>query len=202
MKILWVKSWKINNNQIRYFHINSGTTTKQIFSLLHTVQGDNKYEIEELMNDCATKFIASEEIKLTDNQDNAVVFTSEVNVYVVDKRTTYTKWLKTNEKRKNLEENTWKDKVSVHFQEKCLLEGRAFYRFYESASVLTPMNKLLILLFWLNYLFNKATSIQTKREELSHQCWGHQNFHWCQLHHGCKANVMHTSELGLWSFRR
>ena len=107
MKILWVKSWKINNNQIRYFHINSGTTTKQIFSLLHTVQGDNKYEIEELMNDCATKFIASEEIKLTDNQDNAVVFTSEVNVYVVDKGTTYTKWLKTNEKRKNLEENTW-----------------------------------------------------------------------------------------------
>ena len=43
--------------------------------------------------------------------------------------------------------DTWKDKVSVHFQEKCLLEGRAFYQFYESASVLTPMNKLLILLF-------------------------------------------------------
>ena len=43
------------------------------------------------MNDCATKFIASEEIKLTDNQDNAVVFTSEVNVYVVDKGTTYAK---------------------------------------------------------------------------------------------------------------
>ena len=55
------------------------------------MQGDNKYEIEELMNDCATKFIASEEIKLTDNQDNAVVFTSEVNVYVADKGTTYTK---------------------------------------------------------------------------------------------------------------
>ena len=43
------------------------------------------------MNDSATKFIASEEIKLTYNEDNAVVFTSEVNVYVAEKWTTYTK---------------------------------------------------------------------------------------------------------------
>ena len=48
----------MNNNQKKYFHINSGDSTKQIFSLLHTVQSDNEYDIEELLNDSAMKFIA------------------------------------------------------------------------------------------------------------------------------------------------
>ena len=111
MKSLWVKSWKMNNNQKRYFHINSGYSTKQIFSLLHTVQSDNEYDIEELLNDSAMKFIALKRSNLLMQvfwrQKNASVLTSEANVYVVDKGTTYPKWLNTNKKRKNLEENTW-----------------------------------------------------------------------------------------------
>ena len=39
----------------------------QIFAFLDTVQSDNENEIEELMNDSGTEFIAPEEIEPTDN---------------------------------------------------------------------------------------------------------------------------------------
>ena len=84
---------------------------------MDTVKSDNEEEIDELMNDNDTEFIAPEEIELTDNP---------ANVHVVDEGTTHTKELKTNKKRNKSEENTpiiWKRKVSPHSREICLLEG-------------------------------------------------------------------------------
>ena len=112
MKSLWVKSWKMNNNQKRYFHINSGYSTKQIFSLFIAYCAEwQRIDTEELLNDSAMKFIALKRsnllVQVFWRQKNASVLTSEANVYVVDKGTTYSKWLNTNKKRKNLEENTW-----------------------------------------------------------------------------------------------
>ena len=101
----------MNNNQKIYFHLDSGASTDQIFALLDTVQSDNEDEINELMNDFDTEFIAPEEIELTDNPDSASVLISEAKVYVVDKGTTHTKELETNKKRKKPAENnliTWK----------------------------------------------------------------------------------------------
>ena len=81
------------------------------------MQSDNEDEIDELMNDCDTEFKAPEEVKLTDNPDNASGLTPEANVHVVDEGTSYTKELDTNKNKKKSEENTpikWKDNVSPH----------------------------------------------------------------------------------------
>ena len=84
----------MNNNQEKIFHISSDTSTGKILALLDTVQSDNEDEIDELINDYNTEFIALEEFKLTGNLDNASVLTPEANFYVVDDEgTTHTKEL-------------------------------------------------------------------------------------------------------------
>ena len=86
----------MNNNRKTYFPIDSGTLTDEIFTLLDTVQSDNEDEIDELMNNFDTDFIAPNEIKLTGNPDNANVLTPEANVHLVDEGVTHTKELETN----------------------------------------------------------------------------------------------------------
>ena len=68
-------------------------------TLLDAVQSDNEDEIAYFMNDFDAKFIAPEEIKLTDNQDNTSSLRSEANIRVADKTTTHTKELETNKTR-------------------------------------------------------------------------------------------------------
>ena len=80
---------KLNNNQERYFHIDSVTSTDQIFVLLNTVQSYNEDKIGKLMNVSDTKLIASKEIKITDNPDSARNLTTEANVHVVDEGRPY-----------------------------------------------------------------------------------------------------------------
>ena len=50
----------MKNNRKIYFHIDSGTSTDQIFTFLDTVQSDNEDEIDQLMNDSDAKSIAPE----------------------------------------------------------------------------------------------------------------------------------------------
>ena len=52
------------------------------------------------MNEFDTKFIAPEEIKLTDNRDNTSPLRLEANIDVVDKKTTHTKELETTKQKK------------------------------------------------------------------------------------------------------
>ena len=91
--MLWVNSWKINKNQKRHFHIDSGTSKDQIFALLDTAQSDNKDKIEKLMNDSDTEFTTPEVILITDNPDYANVLTPESNICAFDEGTTHTKEL-------------------------------------------------------------------------------------------------------------
>ena len=91
MKSLQVKSGKINNNWKRHFDLDSDASRGQVFTLLHAVQSNKKDETEKLMNDFDTKFIAPEEIELTDNQGNVSALTLEANVHIVDQGTTHTK---------------------------------------------------------------------------------------------------------------
>ena len=67
---------------------------------MDAVHGDNEDETEKLMNDFDTEFIAPEEIELTDNPSNVSALRLEVNIHVVDQRTTHTRELETNKKRK------------------------------------------------------------------------------------------------------
>ena len=62
---LYVKSWKIKNNRKKPFHIDSDASTNQVFALLDAGHSVNEDEIDGLMNDFDTKFIAPEETKLT-----------------------------------------------------------------------------------------------------------------------------------------
>ena len=79
----------MNNNQKRQFHTDSTVSTDQVFTLLDTVQNDNQYEIEELMNDFDTESIAPEEVILTDNPSNERDLKLEANVHVVDQEITH-----------------------------------------------------------------------------------------------------------------
>ena len=64
---------------------------EQVFTLLDGLQSGNEGEVDQLMNDFDTEFIAPDEIKLTDNPGNASALTLEANVHVVDQGTTNTK---------------------------------------------------------------------------------------------------------------
>ena len=81
----------MNNNLKRHFDIDIDASTGQVFTLLDAVQSNHEDEIDELMNDFDMKFIASEEIELTDSQNNVSALTLEANVHIVDQGTTHTK---------------------------------------------------------------------------------------------------------------
>ena len=118
------------------------------------------------MKNLGTEFIASEEIKLTDNQYNASVLTPEANVYVDDEWTTYNKKLETDKKRKKPEENspiTWKRNVSPHSQESYLLEDRDFYQLDEGASAFNVYEQFINLDVLTELLVQQSTTyISTK----------------------------------------
>ena len=50
------------NGRKRYFHIDENASSEQIYSLLDDVESDEKNDIDNLMNDSDTEFIAEEEI--------------------------------------------------------------------------------------------------------------------------------------------
>ena len=80
----------MNNNRKRCFDVDSDISTDQVFTLLDAVQSDREDEIVKLMNDFNTEFMASEEIKLTDNEGNVSALTLEANAHIVDQGTTHT----------------------------------------------------------------------------------------------------------------
>ena len=52
------------NSRKRYFHIDENASSEQIFALLDDVKSADEYDIENLMNDSDTEFIAEEEIRI------------------------------------------------------------------------------------------------------------------------------------------
>ena len=58
-----------------------------------TLQSDNEDETDKLMNKFDRKFIAPEEIELSENPGNASVLTPEANAHIADEGTTHTKEL-------------------------------------------------------------------------------------------------------------
>ena len=124
----------MNNNPKRHFHIDSDASTDQVLKLLDAVLSENEDEINELMNDFDTKFIAPEEIELTDNPENVrLEFDIEANVHVVEKGTTHTRELEKNKRKKS---------------QKKVLQSHGNTRLLTKVIQLSIfMNKLLILMF-------------------------------------------------------
>ena len=80
----------MHNSQKRHFDIDSDALTDQVFTLLDAVQSDNEDEIDKLMNDFDTQFIAPKEIELTNSHGNVSALKLEANVHAVDQGTTHT----------------------------------------------------------------------------------------------------------------
>ena len=69
----------------------SDASTGQVFTILDAVKSNNEDEINKLINDFDTEFIASKQIEPTDNQGNVSALTLEANLHIVDRGTTHTK---------------------------------------------------------------------------------------------------------------
>ena len=104
-------SWK------RYLHIDEKASSEQMYALLDDVDSDGEVDIENLMNDSDTEFIAEEEITQAASTQETSLTTPEGNLHVVPSDNQSTK------KEKNKKEELWKwtKKVKVTKQEECHL---------------------------------------------------------------------------------
>ena len=133
--------------------------------LFDTVKCENEDVIDELINDSDTELIAREEVKFTENLDNATVLTPEANFHVADEGTTHIKELETYKKTKNWKKiPQWhRNATFLHILKRIVFLMEQFPKnLTKVLQLLIYMTKLLILMFWLNCLFNKATSICNK----------------------------------------
>ena len=71
------------NGRKRYFHIDENASSEQIYSLLDDVESDDKNNIDNLMNDSDTEFIAEEEIAQVASTQDTSLTTPEANLHVV-----------------------------------------------------------------------------------------------------------------------
>ena len=67
----------------RYFYIDENASSEQIYSLLDDVESDHKNDIDNLMNDSDTEFIAEEEITQVASTQDTSLTTPEANLHVV-----------------------------------------------------------------------------------------------------------------------
>ena len=97
----------------RYFYIDENASSEQIYSLLDDVESDHKNDIDNLMNDSDTEFIAEEETAQTASTWDTSLTTPEANLHVVPSDN----HSKKREKNKNEELWKWTKKVKVTKQE-------------------------------------------------------------------------------------
>ena len=67
----------------RQIHIDENAGSEQIYSLLDDVESDDKNDIDNLMNDSDTEFIAEEEITQVASTQDTSLTTPEANLHVV-----------------------------------------------------------------------------------------------------------------------
>ena len=105
------------NGRKRYFHIDENASSAKIYALLDDVESASKDDIDSLMNDSDTEFIAEEEItQATSTQDTSFT-TPKTNLHVVPSDNQSKK----KEKNKNEELWKWTKRSKVTKQEECHL---------------------------------------------------------------------------------
>ena len=105
------------NGRKRYFHIDENASSKQIYASLDNVDSADGNDIDNLVNDSDTDFIAEEEITQAASTHDTSLTTPEANLHVVptDNQS------KKKEKNKDKELWEWTKKVKVAKQEECHL---------------------------------------------------------------------------------
>ena len=86
----------------RYFHIDENASTEQIYALIDDVESADEDEIDNLMNDSDTEFIAEEKITQAASTQDTSLTTPEANLHVVPNNNQPKK------KEKNKKEELWK----------------------------------------------------------------------------------------------
>ena len=97
----------------RYFHIDESASSEQTHALLDDVGSTDIDDIDNLMNDFDTEFIAEEEITQAASTQDTSLTTPEANLHVVPSDN------QSKKKEKNKKEELWKwtKKVKVTKQE-------------------------------------------------------------------------------------
>ena len=73
----------VANDRKRYFHIDKNASSEQIYALLDDVESADEDDIDNLMNDSDTEFIAEEEITQAASTQDTSLTTPEANLHVV-----------------------------------------------------------------------------------------------------------------------
>ena len=97
--------------------LTKNTSNEQIYASLDDVERADKDDIDNLLNDSDTEFIAEEEIKQAASTQDTSLTTPEANLHVVPSDN------QSKKKEKNKKEELWKwtKKVKVTKQEECHL---------------------------------------------------------------------------------
>ena len=97
----------------RYFHIDENASSEQISALIDDVESADEDDIDNLMNDSDTEFIAEEKITQAASTQDTSLTTTEANLHVVPSDN------QSKKKEKNKKEKLWKwtKKVKVTKQE-------------------------------------------------------------------------------------
>ena len=101
----------------RYFHIDKNASSEQIYALLDDVESANEDNIDNLVNDSDTEFIAQEEITEPASIQDTSLTSFEANLHIVPSDNQSKK----KEKNKNEELWKWTKKVKVTRQQECQL---------------------------------------------------------------------------------
>ena len=100
------------NGRKSYFHIDENACSEQIYALWDDVESPDENDIDNLMNDSDTEFIAEEEITLAASTHDTSLTTPETNLHVVPRD---------NQPEERKELWKWTKNVKVTKQEECLL---------------------------------------------------------------------------------
>ena len=134
----------MDNKRKNYIHIDSATSSDEIFAILDSVHSDGEDEIDELMNNSDTEFIVEEEISSNLNRndtENTNILTPDANVHVVKHGGT------DDEENSRPKDDTikWGKSANANVRQECSLEGEICHQLRENASPIEIFEKVVSL---------------------------------------------------------
>ena len=134
----------MDNKRKNYIHIDSATSSDEIFAILDSIHIDGEDEIDELMNDSDTEFIVEEEISSNLNgndTENTNILTPDANVHVVKDGGT------DDEENSRPKDDTikWGKSENPNVRQECSLEGEICHQLRENVSPVEIFEKVVSL---------------------------------------------------------
>ena len=111
-----------SNNRKKYVMINRETGSNDIFTMLDAIGSDNESDIDNLLEDSDTEYVAEEPVP-ADNEDSHDVLTPEANIHIENTASS-----STDPPRKNLKHAAaslkWQRKPKLIKRKNCELEAK------------------------------------------------------------------------------